>query len=180
MLKKELIGLLICTLLITVAVAPSINALTINRHNVDSQQSVTVSNGELIDSVEIECKGIKLVEIPLAILWLPVFYIQVRISNDNDVPVSVNRYIELETQAGRVLYEFDHELPFKLKPDHQVATFYFTRRAWKEKDYITLLKRKMTNMNIRKKIRVMIPRTSYGTFRQFMKIAGEIKEDIKQ
>jgi len=138
MLKKELIGFLICTLLITVAVAPGINALTINQLRVDSQQSVTVTNGKLIDGVEIECRGIYLVDILLAIFWLPVFYIEINLHNLNEVPISVNTHIVLATHDGRVLYDFWHELPFKLPADpyHVLSTSYFTRRAWKEKDYM--------------------------------------------
>ena len=234
-MKKELIGFLICTLLVTVAVAPGINALTIQKNEINKvneqtktlnlqdtdsleeiiddiitrfydvetteekisilkelivvldeydllpedvtveeaqqlivsgyqdmlpldnlqinnqggndvlfdesislgRQSVTTSNGELIDNVEIKCMGTtSLIDLLLALLGLPVYTIEVKLRHTNNVSISGERHFKLvATRGNRVLYEFDHDFPFKLPPNHALVTFLFTTRAWKEKGY---------------------------------------------
>lgn len=101
------------------------------------QQSVTTSNGDLIDNVEIKCMGTtSLIDLLLALLGLPVYTIEVKLRHTNNVSISGERHFKLvATRGNRVLYEFDHDFPFKLPPNHALVTFLFTTRAWKEKGY---------------------------------------------
>ena len=106
---------------------------------IPTNNKYTSLDGEnLVDNVEVECRGIYPVDILLAILWLPVFYIEINLHNLNEVPISINEHIVLAADDGRVLYDFEQELPFKLpaNPYHVLSTSYFTRRAWKEQNYM--------------------------------------------
>ncbi|MBN1861366.1 MAG: hypothetical protein JW840_07900 [Candidatus Thermoplasmatota archaeon] len=93
----------------------------------------TAVNGSLLDKVPIECRGIYPIDIPLSLLNLPVYYIRVEFSNNNDVSINVTEVFKLETRAGKVLFEDTLEQPFPIPPHNDVQTQMFTRYTWRDK-----------------------------------------------
>lgn len=110
-MKKELIGLLICTLLITVAVAPGINALTINRFR--ANESEPVNNGGLIDNIKYRCRGPYLLEILLREHVFAVLF-----NNNNDEYIWVSFYVNVTDRNGNELFNSrEVSPPFPIKPN---------------------------------------------------------------
>jgi hypothetical protein len=90
----------------------------------------TAVSGSLLDKVPIECHGIYPIDIPLSLLNIPVYYIRVEFSNDNDVSIDVIEKYLLQTRDGRVLYELTLEIPHPIPPHNDVQTQMCTRHTW--------------------------------------------------
>jgi len=92
--------------------------------------SETPVRESLLDKVPIECHGIYPLDILLSLLNVPVYYLRVEFSNNNDVPIDVIEVFKLETRAGRVLFEFTLEEPHPIPPHNDVQTQMCTRYTW--------------------------------------------------
>jgi len=86
--------------------------------------------GSLLDNVPIDCHGIYPMDIPLSLLNLPVYYIRVEFSNNNDVSINVTEVFKLETRGGTLLSERTLEEPIPIPPHFDVQTQMFTRYTW--------------------------------------------------
>ncbi len=92
---------------------------------------------KLIDNVEIECVGlISFLDLLLAILNNPVYYIRIRISNSNDKAINIKQHITLTAIDGRVLDDFDDDISHPIPREYRVTTLYFTRYDWQDFDYM--------------------------------------------
>jgi hypothetical protein len=90
---------------------------------------LSTHNGGLIDKLDIECHGIFPVDIPLSILGYPVYYTRVEITNNNNITLSIDEYIKIETRAGRILLEYDRPA-YSIDPHSDVQTQMFVRNTW--------------------------------------------------
>ncbi len=101
------------------------------------EKRASTNMDKLIDNVEIECVGlISFLDLLLAILNNPVYYIRIRISNSNDKAINIKQHITLTAIDGRVLDDFDLDIPFPVPRDHRVTTLLFTRYDWQDFDYM--------------------------------------------
>ncbi len=97
----------------------------------------STSMDKLIDNVEIKCIGLLcFVDLLLAILNWPVFYIRTRVRNNNDKPIHIKQHITLTAQDGRVLDDFDNDFSDPLLTNCTLTTLYFTRYDWQRYDYM--------------------------------------------
>jgi hypothetical protein len=94
------------------------------------------NSDNLSENIKIQCYGIYPIDVPLAILRLPVFYVRIQIDNNNDVALNVDQHLKLTTRAGRVLDEFDDNISFPLIPHSLVSTQYWIRAMWKYFHYL--------------------------------------------
>jgi hypothetical protein len=121
--KKPLIGVSICAVILLVLGSLS---SVVGYQTVKSEPS----KGNLLDNVPIECHGIYPIDIPLSLLNLPVYYVRIEFSNNNDVPIDVVEVFKLETRTGKVLFEYTLVEPHPIPPHYDVQTQMFTRYTW--------------------------------------------------
>lgn len=133
-LKKSIIVGIVFLLLSTVCLPVSANE---GKQNLIVDKTQSLSNEDNISkNIKIQCFGIYAIDIPLAILRLPVFYVRIQIDNYNNVSISVDQHLKLTTRSGRVLDEFDDNIPFPLIHYSSVQTQYWIRAMWKYWHYL--------------------------------------------
>jgi len=74
------------------------------------------------------------------------------------------------------------ELFFKIyaKYDDSHIKTPFTISKYGEKEYVELLSKKMSIEDIEKNLTIMIPRTTFGVMKDFMRIGNELKETVQE
>jgi hypothetical protein len=120
--RKALTVSIICLFLLM-----SVPVISSSEMPVINEKSELLNKGGLIDNVPITCRGIYLEQILEAILWIPVFYIHFMYENNNDIPISINQHVTVTGRDGQILYDYDHNYPFKLNA-HWSGDSQFMRR----------------------------------------------------
>ena len=113
----------------------SVPVIASNEMPVVNHRNEVLNKGNLLDNVKIRCYGILsrgyLSEIFFSLLNLPVYYLRVEISNNNDnITILVDLHLKLETRDGRILIEYNDNNPPPQVPHSDYTLLMFTRYTW--------------------------------------------------